>query len=84
MKLNQDCNNKLNVVVGKKYCIAFSYSTVIAVLDKENKVMYVTTEKYGTTTGRHRNRFIEDYKSNMTRIEYKTQSEINIFIKNML
>lgn len=37
MKLNQDCNSKLNVVVGCRYCLGFSYSTIIAVLDKKTK-----------------------------------------------
>lgn len=77
MKLNQEHNNKFNVVVGTNYCIAFSYSTVIGILDKKNNILFITSEKYGTTTGRHRNSLKNDYCYDNTKVEYKTEKELN-------
>lgn len=61
MKLNQELNNKLNVVVTKRYCLAFSYSTLIGILDKQQRVVIINNEKYGTTTGKHKRYFLKEY-----------------------
>lgn len=83
MKLNQDLNNKFNVVVCKKFCFAFSYSTLIAILDKENNIAYLSTEKYGTTTGKHKNRFKSDYIYSNTKVVELSENDLNKFADDL-
>lgn len=61
MILRQELNNKLNVVVTKRYCLAFSYSTLIGILDKKEKTVIINNKQYGTTTGRHKRYFLKEY-----------------------
>lgn len=84
MKLNQDCNNKFNVLVTKRFCIAFSYSTCIGIFDKNLNIAYITSEKYGTTTGRHRNKFINDYLREDTTKKYVDENYLTNFLGRLL
>lgn len=60
--INKHCDFTINTLSGKTYkdyYLLFSYNTIIAVLYKD--VMYVTMEKYGNTTSRHKNTIRQNY-----------------------
>ncbi len=77
MKLYQELNNKLSIVSGARLDFAFSYSTLVAIYDKINNVCFLTSEKYSRTTSKHLNLFKNDYLRTDTKIESKTEQELN-------
>lgn len=82
MKLYQELNNKLNIVCGEKWCIAFSSSTIIGIRDKKNNIAYITNKKWGCTTGKHRNLFVDVYCDGI-KIEYVEQEKIEEIANNL-
>lgn len=82
MKLYQELNNKLNVLCSAKYCIAFSYSTVIGIRDKRNNIAYISLKKWGVTSGKHRNLFVKDYCDGI-KIEYLEQEKLEELADNL-
>ena len=89
MEIRQELNNKLNVVITRRYCIAFSYTTIIGILDKRTNTARITEEKHSNTTCRHRKFFEREYcgaerEGNTTKFYYISQEELEDIAEDII